>query len=385
MSGISKEKGICLNNGDETTPDLYFKDPQPGFVLSGGEGAFYDTAVTTGPVVSATITVTSDDYGSFGWIKSSAPACEDVEPNGPVSIPKDNNLNTIADCAPQDDNGAPPSKDKDAEPTLNGYDGDGHTNYEEYRGFFVQGSHVRTDITRKDLFVNDRAGFGIGHFPSTRIAHHLVMNDELRDRESNFNRGHETTGPQHGLILEMDAAGVLPAGVGARSVQIDHGIMGPPRNVSQVLIRAWTERRVAHEMGHSTCVYHHGEAPWAPIWIYSPEDNAFLNSRVICAARNNYRSRRGLPALTLNGTVLPAQFRFHPKGKQQSGDVNCVMKYVGLFEIYADNGWFHGWPADVDGTDFCAAAAGTGFNTGGLVGGDADKGNCLGQMRVNDK
>jgi hypothetical protein len=76
----------------------------------------------------------------------------------------------------------------------------------------------------------------------------------------------------------------------------------------------------------------------------------------------------------------------HPKGKQQSGDVNCVMKYMWLFDHYSDGDFFQCWPAsDRDGTIFCTSRSGTGFNAGGQVGGDADVGNCLGQIRVNDK
>ncbi len=388
LSGVSKEKGICLNKGDETTPDLYFKDPIPGFTLSGGEGTFYDTARTTEAVVSATVTVTSDDYGSFGWIKSSAPGCEDIEPNGPVSIPLDDNLNTIADCASQDDNGASPRKDDDRNPTLDGHPGDGYSNYEEYRGFFVQDSHTRTLISRKDLLVNDQTNRGVGLYPVCGVECNLVKDNELKDRVGNFNAGHATTGPQCGLIVKLDTAGELDVGVGGKSFRADESRMGPPRNALRTVLRRWSAYVVAHEMGHSTCSWHHGDISWDKTWVYAPEDNAFYNNRVSSAIRRQWREWWGDPplALTCCGLALPAEIMLHTKGKQQSGDVTCIMKYVGLFDHYSDGDLFQCWPAgDTFGTIFCSTKSGTGFNAGGQVGGDPDKGDCLGQMRVNDK
>jgi hypothetical protein len=58
---------------------------------------------------------------------------------------------------------------------------------------------------------------------------------------------------------------------------------------------------------------------------------------------------------------------------------------VQFFEVYSDNDMFGCWPADSDGSAFCSAPTGTGYNAGGLVGGNAGRGNCLGQLRVNDK
>lgn len=384
LSGVSNETGVCLNKGDQTTPDLYFKSPIHGFNLSGGEGTFYDTAETWGPVTTATITVTSDDFGSFGKIKSSAPGCEDIEPNGPVSIPWDDNDNTIADIASQDDSGAPPEKDKETQPTLDGYDGDGYSNYEEYRGFFVQDVHVRNKIDIKDLLINDRTGKGIGHYSvASGVVCHLVKDSELKDRVANFNRGHATTGAQHGIIMQEDSGNEIDGG--GRSVQIDSSAIGPPRNVQYVIFDDWTARRAAHELGHSTCVQHHGSATWSKTWIYAPEDNDFYNNSVSGWIRRRWRAARGNPPLTLCGTVLPAKFRFHPKGAQQSGDVGCVIKYYNFFEVYSDNDLFGCWPADVEGTTFCTSPTGTSYNAGGLVGGNASRGDCKGQLRVNDK
>ena len=168
-------------------------------------------------------------------------------------------------------------------------------------------------------------------------------------------------------------------------MRINEGIMGPPINVTATVLNHWTPRIAAHELGHSTCVWHHGEAPWAKTTIYSPESSAAYNNRASAAIRTSYRYWTGSPPLYLCGHRLPHDFRFHPKGSQQSGDVNCVMKYCRFFEVFSDAGMFGCWPRDPDGAAFCTFSTGTGYNSGGLVGGNANRGNCLGQMRVNDK
>jgi hypothetical protein len=62
------------------------------------------------------------------------------------------------------------------------------------------------------------------------------------------------------------------------------------------------------------------------------------------------------------------------------------MKYYGFFEVYCEDGIYNCWPDnDPPGTEWCTSSAGTGFNSAGKVGGDATKGNCIGQLRVNDK
>jgi len=183
-------------------------------------------------VTSATVVVTSDDYGSFGKIKSSAPDCEDIPPNGPVSIPFDDNNNTIADYAKQDDYGAPANTDNDRLPKIDGHPGDGYTNYEEYRGFFIDGAHERTNIDYKDLMVNDWIGLGTGNYSSSGIIVHLIKDDEMEDRVVNFNSGHASTGPQHGVIVVADVNGELPVGIVGMSMQMSGlgaAVMGRPR------------------------------------------------------------------------------------------------------------------------------------------------------------
>jgi len=82
-------------------------------------------------------------------------------------IPKDINLNGIADSweyqngvalgtivPPATPSGMVPGADTDAGPGSNAAIGDGISNFDEYRGFVVSGSHVRTDPRVKNIFVH---------------------------------------------------------------------------------------------------------------------------------------------------------------------------------------------------------------------------------------
>lgn len=383
LSDVSREKGIALNKEDRTTPDLYFP-PQLNFFVTDSAGAhgditYYQTAFTTRAVTSATVTVDSDDFGSWGSIKATAPNCELIAPNGPVGIPWDRNGNQIADRQPQDDGGAPPRKDGDNTPRLDGHDGDGFSNYEEYRGFFVQGTWTDTSITDKDLFIFKEIAPGIAPFPAASgITTHLILQNEYDgDRVVNFNRGHATRVAQHGLHIVNRALPIDPYVLGMVTD------FGPPVNCEAVQIdlakvNPNLNRTIAHELGHAVCARHHGDGS-IKTYIYTPEWNWYYNNRVYYALRGTAGMLCGMPR--------PGYFGVGYRGKQYSGNVNCIMKYVGV-HVWEDltTERYACWPnPDIVGSIFCNSSAGTGYNAGNSHAGDASLGNCLGQMRVCDE
>lgn len=248
---VSHELGICLNKGRSRNPDLWFptsndlNEANDGTVDRNCERTILGTpnpphrhflkVTTRQRVTEFTVTVRSEDFGSFGFIEASAPDCVAIPPrevgapvacpapdcctgSNRVKIPRDDNGNNIADVAAQDNGGNPPNIDIDTTPVGDGFFGDGLSNYEEYRGFFVLDGrneiHQRTSIDDKDIFIFDRDNQGVGYFAASGLTIHFVRRDHLggpTGREINFNRGFATTGAQHGvrLVSENLRAGLL--------------------------------------------------------------------------------------------------------------------------------------------------------------------------------
>jgi hypothetical protein len=320
-----------------------------------------------------------EDWGAYGRIAATARLYDSV-PRNPVWIPHDTNGNRIADGQiVWDDGGAPNTTDRDSLPRGDGYPGDGYTNYEEYRGFYLRTRrHHSPSPTRRDLFIVDRTNKGVGDFASSEITHHLIDSIQMNaDRVVNFHNRTAHAGDQHGLIMVIFAFADETLG---RAV----GGPGVPRQVTEVRIldgmNANLERSViAHELTHGCNVFHHDEG-WN--WL-----------------------RRCLYDL---GTLACQRYRIKNPGGFLSGDVNCYMRYdasnywcpdaggteYGNCSLPAgggcvDAGGTRFITAEADGVighDVCTSATGTGANNGGRCSGDAaaGRGNCKSRIRVKD-
>ena len=165
---VSKERGRCMNDMeqyDDVDEDIQMSDLNPDFQIT------KLTAVKslTGKSQSVQLNVFSRDWGAFGKLKASVKvngnwyeAEGDGTPDKFITIPLDLNNNKIADGWEKKNNvyGKPGDWDEDPNPTGQAKTGDGMTNYEEYRGFYVSdGStgkeHVRMDPNQKEIFVLD--------------------------------------------------------------------------------------------------------------------------------------------------------------------------------------------------------------------------------------
>lgn len=167
---VSDEKGYCMNapwswldwgEDSDTWKDYQFPR-QNGFTISGADSNIAETVTSDLP--EATVTIKSYDYGSFGKIKSEFTTQDGsftrlaTEANGTnqyTKLPADGNNNDIADAwsgdtGPGSSQGA--IDDLDNSPAGDGVPGDHLSRYQEYRGFIVQGAHVRTDPVQKDVF-----------------------------------------------------------------------------------------------------------------------------------------------------------------------------------------------------------------------------------------
>src|SRR5262249_1723761 len=124
-------------------------------------------AETTQPAITeAPATITSIDFGSFGRLKATA-TLEDgrtivgrYKDDAYLRLPKRAPDSNIADAWKEQMGvtGKPDDADDDDQPAGDGHKGDGLTLYEEYRGFFAGGKHIRTRPDRKDLFIRDDIG-----------------------------------------------------------------------------------------------------------------------------------------------------------------------------------------------------------------------------------
>ena len=345
-----------------------------------------------------------EDYGAIGFLEAEANHCVKIPPretvkeepciknpgccsgSNQVKIPLDDDDNDIADGAQQNEAGKAANKDEDTTPTGEGTKGDGLTNYEEYRGFIVGGQktvtikvpsfditiltaklvdvnitrgtpkkHVRTDTTKKDVFVFDQNFLGTGYLNQSGFTIHKFFDADLfngtGNRVINFNRGRNSGGEQHGLWLRNQALG----GAQGRACG---GANGPPKNKTHICVDVATCTAlgepastlscvIAHELGHGLNVWHHGET-----------------GNHNCGGKSRNRA-----------------------GGLTSGRHDCVMRY----DQYA-YGWCHGtphckhnYPGDKPGDIFCSSKSGTGFNNAGAGHrNDATRGDCKGQLKVKD-
>jgi hypothetical protein len=207
LLNVSREKGICmndpvlnkandcrdllLNEDDHTEVFTRSGDPSPFSCPNNKDRTnFYLHARSQKPQKEETVTVHSEDFGSYGFLRSFAninkggrdsikgelPVYEPVpvpdnevkHPKGRarikykdnrVTVPRDVDENHIPDGgwlttgSVRVEDPVDPQKDDDNQPVGDGFKGDGLSNYEEYRGFMVKGQHVRTHTTYKDLFI----------------------------------------------------------------------------------------------------------------------------------------------------------------------------------------------------------------------------------------
>ena len=222
----SQWEGVCMNyDGDTdtgTSYDLFIRrDDNPGgsgqthtvthpIVVPGedvnvsGQPVEIGLGLTiTGIGNSGTVSVRVNDHAAVSILSVSAtfnyvdPLSGSTTPTGSandtISIPLDNNGNDIADGWHPDPNNIDllssaidknvnydPWADRENGPGVNMYTGDGFTIFEEYRGFYVRGSHTSIHPSRKDVFISSEMDEGIGNASGlpTPIVTHEINFDE---------------------------------------------------------------------------------------------------------------------------------------------------------------------------------------------------------------
>jgi hypothetical protein len=360
------------------------------------------SAESKGNLKESSVIITSYDWGAYGKLKVTAiyedgheeeAHVEGDASKGALTIPKDDKGNHIADFWEKHYAGgkSDAKADDDLVPIGDSHQGDGLSLYEEYRGFRVQGEHIRTNPILKDLFIYDPENLGLGLFSESAFTTHIVDWNEFKmeggaanPRVINFNRGLAALGPQHLLRLKNEA---MPGLYG--KAEGPSGKPGPPKSIITVKIDvamcqsdnaqrlSWT---IAHELAHGCNVWHHGRSDYEiSQWRELQPDGtwgAWLESTDSSTA----------------GVAAP--------GGQESGVEECIMRYTGnaLYETAAgpiqwqkDGALVRGaeyGPDEPAGTIFCDQVEGTGVNaprwSGGAKVGNASRGKCKSQFCVND-
>jgi hypothetical protein len=395
---VSKETGVCMNDPQPGTADKcrdLFMGEASGHerypdqnIQSCGGTQLYEKARTAKALKEYTINIGARDFGAYGFLNSLAalnnkPGYESVPVNyadfphptrtvnnpksykdNRVSIPRDIDNNHIADggwpaiggvTVPDPANN---KEDDDNTPNGDGYNGDGFTAYEEYRGFktVTNGvAHGRTNTARKDLFVHSADELSVNQF---RQASGLVVHEISQaqyngngSRVVNFNSNPQTHNTdQLGLRLRNGGFNATLLGIQVSATNPVHP--APPNWTNEIIVYvdriatfcaarnlSFSQKLLqvtAHELAHGCNVYHHGEG------------DAVLHGN-------------------------------------RSGDMSCIMRYDNVPVLN---------PPEAIGSIFCTNAAGTGANANnpcitppcfGSANTDWCRGACITQFRVSGR
>lgn len=317
LSNTSHEPGVAMNypmltkGENQQVPDDPHPDIRMALHLGSGELRDEGQEADVKPVAnlrgqdSASIFVDAFDYGGYANLKVVCELEDGREVAGvlhtadgavvDITVPKRSNGSKIADSwrekykiGPND------AEDQDLKPTGDDNHGDGFSNYEEYRGFVIKGTHIRTNPTIKDIFIRNRIGpvaeRGLSVFAQdTDLNMHfrLLEVDMPPSRVMNSNRSanspRSTAEYQHGLILTYQIGGDY-------SVADSDAELCRPKNVKEVRV-LWSpafpggkskrnERQdkelaatIAHELCHAIGCLHHGESdPGSVVWLRKSRD-----------------------------------------------------------------------------------------------------------------
>ena len=409
---VSAEPGVALNhpppNLARVDPDLRFeRERNPNLTIS-DEGRRAETPASDGAYSEAKAELSAFDWGAWAELRVSAVMGDGRrilgrlrdDPRPTILLPKRKPTSRIPDALRQSAGLGDLRDDDDGEtdPKGDGFAGDGLTLYEEYRGFYENGEHVRGRPKQKDLFLVDEIGgrskLGIARFAretGLRV-HHELWRTELRDpRIINVNH---MEGPhrvdQHGLVLSIQEAGGRLAGrvLSARNQP------GTPDSIDHVVVDLSIApedpdlpRIVAHELSHAVNVWHHGstDTGWT---TWTRERRGAVEGWDAIELRSEDGSRLRLDQPEIELWVAA------PHG-QHSGSNECLMRYY-VADAYRENGnaavryWTKG-AGEPRGALLCQASEGTGVNAAGRQPRprhhDASlcSGDCVHQVRVNDR
>jgi hypothetical protein len=437
---VSQEPGVTLNwppSGQaQNNLDLTFDAAVNPLAQVSSDGT--SAVLNTGPdhvFPTSGVLLSPHDWG--GWATLNVTATVDGiqvqghlpgDSNNDIRLPKRQVGSLIADSWKDDHDiplGTPDDDDSEKSPDNNPNSGDGLTLYEEYRGFYVHCAigincvggllHREGDPHTKDLFVVNDMGpdvvAGINLFAAgsgVKVCCATLRDDLVTpDHIINFNHSqapHEID--QHAVVIVKGNADAAPCTQGgpAQPKNISKIYFPPMGNIlAQALQEGGTARfqwanlaypsEVAHELGHSVDIWHHGDNDTGKVTWTTADGTA-------------------LAELAADGTSTPIQVLLEDStpvnaadlqlstgqsltlwqgitGGQHSGDVFCFMRYS-VSQQYIPSGNLRYYVPEREGPGMILTDLknGTGTNQSGRKPqsryGDASRGNCLFQLCVND-
>ncbi len=441
--------GVAMNyplQEPSNRPDLGFpQDLNPEHAIS-NQGRH---AETPGDGLTAEAAVGAYDWGAWGSVRVSALLDDGRTITGTYQgantarLPHRAEDSKIAD-AWKDQTGFSGADDEDNDelPAGDGHGGDGLTAYEEYRGFYENGTHIRTRPARKDLFILDligaRAKPAIALFAQLTglQVHHRLKEDEMLmfPEPHVINLNNESVPhrvDQHGVVLVETAQTPYP-----QAWSKTYTTIGTPKTVDLVGIPPtlpesigkgpidYLHKAIAHELLHSVGVWHHGESDYKQIWRLKLKPGSDKPSLWERTSETFIRvlKESGEDVGTKLAEALDASFTdtahwspldiedYHnalqwssgfnifmdplvgEKGGQHSGNDDCLMRYeyAVLSQSVSDPNTYYYLDDQRRGRRLCDSPAGTGNNDPGLQPqsrhGDAspNRGGCLHMICVND-
>jgi hypothetical protein len=417
LINTSREPGIAINYPIAPTgtaaPDLQFL--KQGGAEKESEGQIIRVPSVDGKTGMATIG--SFDGGGYAILEVEAILEGGLRvkghlevPTGPtaIEIPKRKKGTKIAQ-AWLDKNGSP-GEMEDNETTIgNNNNGDGLTAYEEYRGVFSEGKHMRLDPKKKELGVQ----IDKDHIAALAGGVHLfakasgltvikLWKEELEeDRMLNKNSSSGKAGSQYALRLIKES---LPKGVVGVNEPVKKTNKTPQLSIKTVIdidqlkqlyhaqakvfqdsgvvmpysMEEEINNTIAHELSHGVNVMHHGKS--------SDEigRTAYAKGRVLYRVYTSSGLLKEIDpekGFEVKGTV-------GEPGCEASGDLSCIMAYTSVYQwsfVKAADGAleYRAVPLLPQGSRLCTSPDGTGLNATGFFG-NATWGNCLSQIKVKD-
>jgi hypothetical protein len=423
LEDVSREPGVAMNWPPPARatrdPDLRFDRDRnfdlPNWVVD-------DRRVEVTDDAAPQVVLTSYDWGAHGFLRVSAELHDGRIVYGAlrqepgrlrIAVPKRRDGSRIAERYRSRVGDRADHADDEDRPRGDGTRGDGLTVYQEYRGFHVNGAHVRGDLERKDLFV--ALGPGLAGFAEPGIrgfaratglsVHDRLAEDELTDDEViNPNQVAAASHRQRGIrVLREDiepAGRAHPRDPGATVIRspgeldhisIDTGLapQGVRRN-GRLQVSPNYSRVVAHELGHGVGIRHHGEGDRKQVSWVAGANGALSEDGSAIKLRNESGGSMSFRSLAPGASVT---VWLGEHGGEHSGDERCFMRYV-VSNAYRSTaqGDVRYWvnpPEPLGGPNLCSARDGTGVNQAGRAPqpryGNASAGNCLGQIRVRDR